>query len=270
VNDIEPTRDSFRELIEAHSLGTLDPEERQALEAHLATGCAECAKAFEEARWLVSQLAYLAPEAEPSAMLRGQLLKTVRAEAAGSARVPSKSSIPFWMWGAVAAALLFAFYGAYEAHSLRERVREMQTALATQTQIGQEVSRQLALARREALILSDPNSVKIAMVTGNKEVPQLQAAWSASLGLVVYGQKLPLPPGNRTLQLWLIPKTADAKPTPSLTLRPDTEGRFELFVQTPPDSAEATKALAITEEPEGGSSQPTTTPIWVGAVKVGS
>jgi anti-sigma-K factor RskA len=27
-----------------------------------------------------------------------------------------------------------------------------------------------------------------------------------------------------------------------------------------------TKALAITEEPEGGSPQPTTTPRWVGGV----
>ena len=34
----------------------------------------------------------------------------------------------------------------------------------------------------------------------------------------------------------------------------------------PPGHIRATKALAITEEPEGGSPQPTTPPIWVGAV----
>jgi anti-sigma-K factor RskA len=270
VNNTESTRDSFRELIEAHALGALDPEERRALDAHLATGCTECTRAFEEARWLVSQLAYTAPEAEPSAMLRGRLLKTVQAEGAASARVASQSSIAFWAWGALAASLVFALYNAYEARSLQERVRETQAALASQTQIQQEVSRQLAAARLEALILSDPNSVKFAMAASNKEVPQLQAAWNPSLGLVVTGQKLPVPPRNRTLQLWLIPKATGAKPLPSLTLRPDAEGRFDLIVENTPDSAQATMALAITEEPEGGSSQPTTTPIWVGAVKVGS
>jgi hypothetical protein len=51
-----------------------------------------------------------------------------------------------------------------------------------------------------------------------------------------------------------------------LTVRPDADGKFELLVANPPDSSGGTRALAITEEPEGGSPQPTTTPIWVGAV----
>jgi hypothetical protein len=270
VNNADSTRDLFRELIEAHALGALDPEERRALDAHLATGCAECARALEEARWLVSQLAYTAPEAEPSAMVRARLLKTVRAEGAAPVRIASKSSIPVWMWGAVAATLVFALYSGYEARLLQEHVRETQAALATQTQIQREALQQLAIARREALIFSDPNTVRVLMAATNKEAPQLQAAWNPSLGLVVTGQKLPAPPRNRTLQLWLIPKAVGAKPLPSLTLRPDAEGKFDLVVENPPDSARATMALAITEEPEGGSSQPTTTPIWVGAVKVGS
>jgi anti-sigma factor RsiW len=59
----------FREIFEAYALGALDAAERISLEAHLATGCKDCAKSVEEARWLVSQLAYLAPEAAPSDML---------------------------------------------------------------------------------------------------------------------------------------------------------------------------------------------------------
>jgi anti-sigma-K factor RskA len=77
---------------------------------------------------------------------------------------------------------------------------------------------------------------------------------------------LPVPNGNRTLQLWLIPKTPGAKPVPSLTLRPDANGKFNLLVADPPDAMTTTKALAITEEPDGGSPQPTSTPIWVGAI----
>lgn len=272
MNSTEQFRDPFRELIEAYALGSLDPEERAAVAAHLASGCVECNQALSESRWLVSQLAYLAPDAAPSDMLRGRLMQTVRAEAAAhnarssSSPAPRKSAIPLWMWGAVAAALLFAFYNFYEARSLRIRIREIHDTLTAQIQLQQESVQQLALARREAVILTDPASMKIAMPAGSRDLPGLQATWHSTLGIVVSGQKLPVPAGKRTLQLWLIPKAPGAKPVPSLTLRPDADGKFDLLVANPPDSQSGTKALAITEEPDGGSPQPTTTPIWVGAV----
>jgi anti-sigma-K factor RskA len=264
--------DQFRELIEAYALGSLDLEERAAVAAHLAGGCVECNQALSESRWLVSQLAYLAPDATPSGMLRGRLMQTVRTDAAAhksqssSSPAGRKTSIPLWMWGAVAAALLFAFYNAYEAHSLQTRIHEIQNSLTAQIKLQRDSAQKLALARREAIILTDPASVKIAMPAGNKDLPALQATWNSTLGIVVSGQKLPVPSGKRTLQLWLIPKAAGAKPLPSLTLRPDADGKFDLLVANPPDSQSGTKALAITEEPDGGSPQPTTTPIWVGAV----
>jgi anti-sigma-K factor RskA len=266
VSNTDQIRDPFRELIEAYALGALDPEDRAAVAAHLATGCGECSKALGESQWLVSQLAYLAPEATPSEMLRGRLLKTVREEAAAAKTSTSKSSIPLWIWGAVAATLIFAFYNAYEARVTANKVKEMRATLEQQIQLQQESSRQLALAQREALILTDPKSMWIKMPAGDKNLPVLQATWHQQLGIVVSGWNLPAPSHNRTLQLWLIPKTPGAKPVPSMTLRPDWSGKFDLLVASPPDSPGATKWLAITEEPEGGSPQPTTTPIWVGAV----
>ena len=269
MSNADQFRDPFRELIEAYALGALDPEDRVAVAAHLATGCAECNKALGESQWLVSQLAYLAPEADPSDMLRGRLLKTVRAEAAAarvSSSAPAKSEIPFWMWGAVAAALLFAFYNAYEARQLQEKVRVTELALTEQTRRQQQVAQELALAHREALILTDPKSMWIKMPASDKTLPVLQATWHQKLGIVVSGWNLPAPSSNRTLQLWLIPNSPGAKPVPSLTLRPDWSGKFDLLVASPPDSPSGTKWLAITEEPEGGSPQPTTTPIWVGTV----
>jgi len=272
VNGSDQVRDNFRELIEAYALGALDSEERAAVAAHLATGCAECTAALGEAQWLVSQLAYLAPEAVPSDMLRGRLMQTARAESATakaqarSDSIASKSAIPVWMWGAVAAALLFALYNAHEARVTKDVIERMRASLEEQIQLQNESAKQLAIARREALILTDPKSIRIAMPAANKDLPVLRASWNPELGLVVTGQKVPEPSGNRTLQLWLIPKAPGAKPEPSLTLRPDADGKFELLVANPPDSTSRTKALAITEEPDGGSPQPTTTPIWVGAV----
>ncbi len=97
-------------------------------------------------------------------------------------------------------------------------------------------------------------------------MPQLEARWHSQLGIVVTGQKVPVPSGNRVLQLWLIPKAAGAKPMPSLTLRPDADGKVVLMVSNPPEIMANTKALAITEEPAGGSPQPTSAPQWVGGV----
>jgi anti-sigma-K factor RskA len=258
--------DQFRELIEAYALGALDPQDRASLEAHLASGCAECSKALDEARWIVSQLAYLAPEAKPSDMLRGRLLQTVRAEARATKSAKPSSAIPVWMWGAVAALLLFTFYQAWEFSQVRITIgkikQETQDGIAKQ----QELQKQLEVAQREAIILTDPRSVKIPLGTTNKEMPKLEAVWHAKLGIVVSGLNVPAPSGTRTLQLWLIPKAKGGKPIPSLALRPDADGKFVLLVANPPDAMDATAALAITEEPAGGSQAPTTKPIWVGAI----
>jgi len=267
VSKEETIRDPFLELIEAYALGSLDAEERASLEAHLAAGCPDCAKALGEARWLVSQLAYLAPEAQPSRTLRARLLGTVRAERKGNLRSPASSAaIPFWMWAAAAAVFLFALYNFFQARGLRRSIRETQIALEQQVVLQKKSAQELALARREALILTDPRSLRITMPAGKSGLPDLHATWNAGLGLVISGETLAPPAGNRTLQLWLIPKAAGAKPIPSLAVRPDSEGKFHLLVENPPDAQGDTKALAITDEPAGGSLAPTTPPIWVGAV----
>jgi anti-sigma-K factor RskA len=257
----------FRELFEAYARGALDPEECAALEAHLATGCKDCARAVEEARWLVSQLAYPAPEAALSDTLKGRLMQTVRAEAqAAKPSAPRKRSIPTWMWVGVAALFLITIYSAWNAEQLRTEVRDINERAAALQQRRRELEAQLEQARRKAVILTDPASVNIALASKDLQTPQLEAKWHSKLGIVLTGQKVPAPPGNRVLQLWLIPKAPGSKSTPSLTVRPDTDGKFVLLVSNPPEAMERTKALAITEEPEGGSPAPTTPPRWVGRV----
>lgn len=258
--------DQFRELIEAYALGALDPQERASLEAHLAAGCADCAKALEEARWLVSQLAYLAPEATPSDVLRGRLLQTVRVEARAARLAKPSSSVPFWMWGAIAALLLFTLYTSTETIQLNKQIAQTNAQANAEIVKRLELEEKLTFAQREAIILTDPRSVKIPMAAGSKDMPKLEAMWHAKLGIVVAGQNVPMPSGNRTLQLWLIPKTPGGKPIPSVMVRPDADGKFMLLVVNPPDNMQSTKALAITEEPPGGSAQPTSRPIWVGAI----
>ena len=258
--------DQFREMYEAYALGALDAAERAAFEAHLASGCANCAKAVEEARWFVSQLAYLAPEAAPSDMLKGRLIKTIRAEAAAAKRpVPAKRAIPVWLWALWAAAAALLIFTAYSNYMMRVSQAKI-AALKQQTSILQkerdEAELELLEAKREATILTDPASVKIH----DPKNPQLEAMWHSEMGIVLMGQRVPMPAGKRVLQLWLIPKAPGSKPMPSITMRPDADGKLVMLVANPPELLAQTKALAITEEPEGGSLQPTSTPTWVGGV----
>ena len=166
------------------------------------------------------------------------------------------------MWGAVAALLLFTLYTSWETVQLNKTIQETNAQAKAEIAKHQELQEKFALARREAIILTDPRSVKIPLDTENKGLPKMKAAWHAKLGIVVSGLNVPSSAGTRTLQLWLIPKTPGGKPIPSLTSRPDAEGKFVLLVASPPATIDATKALAITEEPAGGSQAPTTKPIW--------
>lgn len=274
MSDNVSTGDQFGELLEAYAMGALDAPERAALEAHLSTDCPNCVSALKEARWLVSQLAYAAPEAAPSDMLRGRLMKIVREEAARetedhTARVPvvvAKAAVPFWMWAAVAALLLVAIYTSWNARQLQRQISDVNERATAELHSREKIEEELAVVRREAAILADPASVKIALAGGGPDSGLLQASWHEKLGMVVSGQKVPQPAHGRVLQLWLIPKTPGGKPLPSETLRPDADGNFVLLVSKPPEVMAETKALAITEEPTGGSAQPTTTPKWVGGV----
>lgn len=266
--------DQFRDLIEAYALGALDPEERAAFAAHLATGCQDCAKAVEEARWLVSQLAYAAPEAAPSDMLKGRLLQKVHAETGDSESrggdPPRHNVIPFWMWAAVAALLLFSVYSGWNTYRLDREIREANeraAALRAERQKAEEqLQQQLAIAKREAMIMMDPTSHKISLWGQHAHPETLEAKWHAQLGLCVSGDKVPMPAANHVLQVWFIPKAKDAKPMPSMMVRPDANGRLMFVISNPPEPMDNTKAIAITEEPAGGSPWPTSAPIWTGNV----
>ena len=180
--------------------------------------------------------------------------------------LPAKSAIPFWLWAGVAALLVFSIYSAWNAQRLQTEIREANSRAATLAEERQKVEQQLTAAKLEAKILMDPSSVKIMLPGSDAKGPQLEAKWNSQLGIVVMGDKIPMPAEHHVLQLWFIPKAPGAKPMPSMMSWPDANGKLVMLVSNPPESMDAIKAIAITEEPAGGSPWPTTTPLWVGGV----
>ncbi len=84
-------------------------------------------------------------------------------------------------------------------------------------------------------------------------------------GVLLVAAGLPVPNGNRQYQLWFLRKE-DPKPANGGLFSVEADGRAVLEVDNPALTAGMT-GLAVTEEPQGGSPAPTTTPILSASVE---
>jgi len=279
VDDCKQLGESY----EAYALGALEGEEREAIERHLARGCAACTAGVAQARWVVAQLAALAPDAEPPEELRARILAAAAASAdaragAGSAtgaeprgatsiasargtRRPRPSAVPAWAWAIAAALLLATGYSAWQTRRLDRQLesaaRELRQGQARQAAIESEREHyEMAMQ-----ILSAQDTKALQLTSKKAAMPPVQAYWSPKMGLLVMSAGMPQMPSSMTLQLWMVPKKG--APMSVGIFRPDAAGHVMLVAATGAPITEIA-ALAISEEPAGGSAQPTSPPVWVG------
>lgn len=282
VDDCKQLGESY----EAYALGALEGEEREEIARHLARGCSACTAGVAQARWVVAQLAALAPEAEPPAELRARILAAAPAGAdaragAGSAgstrggdvargatsiasaratrRAPS--AVPAWAWAIAAALLLATVYSAWQTRRLDRQLesaaRELRQTQARQAAIESEREHyEMAMQ-----ILSAQDTKALQLTSKKAAMPPMQAYWSPKMGMLVMSAGMPQMPSNVTLQLWMVPKKG--APMSVGIFRPDAAGHVMMVAATQAPMTEIA-ALAISEEPAGGSLQPTSAPVWVG------
>ena len=185
-----------------------------------------------------------------------------------AAQKPKKTAVPALLWIGIAAMLLVTVYSAWNAKRLSDEIKSTQAEMTAERTKRVALEKELAASKQEAMmraIWTSPESTKIMLMPSGKDMPTLEAKWHSKLGIAVTGYQVPKAPENHVFQLWLIPKDG-SKPMPSVTFWPSPDGSLAKLVTHPVESIPDVKALAITEEPSGGSSQPTSTPIWVGAV----
>jgi len=94
-------------------------------------------------------------------------------------------------------------------------------------------------------------------------MPMVHAYLHPHMGVAITADQMPSLPSARTLQLWFVPKTG--KPLSVAIFHPDASGQIALVAPVNMPMNEIA-ALAVTEEPAGGSPQPTTPIAWMAQV----
>jgi anti-sigma-K factor RskA len=244
----------------AYALGSLDPAERAAFEAHLAV-CDECAAEVRSFRRVTMALASGVAGAAPRAALRPRVL-----DAAGDPRVVSQPSPPAARaaraWLPIAAAAVLALgIGVYAAR-LQVRVAVLEDRLedallqAAAAQTAMADARRVNTELQSAMgVLAAPDLVRIDLA-GQAAAPQAtaRALWSRARGMVFTAANLPPLAAGQVYQVWVVP--AAQPPISAGLLTPDTGGAGQTYFNTPPDIPPPA-AVAVSIEPAGGVPAPT-------------
>jgi len=228
------------ELAAPYALDALTPGERAEFEAHLAT-CATCRADVQAQREVAGLLAHAAPDAAPPRELRERVLR----EARRVRPIGSRRAVLPWLAAAACLILALGLGSAY----LRERAARDRASTA--------------LAARDSLVatLLSPDAATAALAATG-QAPSARLFWSPSQRRVVMAVfHLQPAPAGRTYQLWAI---AQGKPVSLGTFNTAADGRVVSTMALPPGLT--FEVTAVTEEPAGGSPQPTQTPFLVGKV----
>ena len=273
-----PDESSLRDLAAAYALGALSPEETRAFETYLATS-PEARQEVAELRETAALLALSAPNAEPAPALRARVLEAVSAsKLRPQSPAPTAAPAPLrptrrpslFLWAALAAALLAAVGLGLRAARLADELARRSVQLAGRDSTIAEQARTLA-AQGQRLATTDSTlasllspGVQLVQLTANGDPdPQIQLFWDRRRNTaVLHASKLRPVPAGRTYQLWFI---KDGKPVPSVTFDVAPAGEALVPRVTVPSEGQIS-AAAVTEEPAGGSPQPTTPVLLVGTL----
>jgi anti-sigma-K factor RskA len=247
--------DKFADDLALYAMGSLEGEERAALENHLET-CTSCRRELDALRGDMAMLALSAPLATPPPQARQRLMKAIAKEPRHS---PSKEARSWRMLvpslGAAVFAVLALMFWLQNA-SMHREVSNLERTNA-------ELQEGLARAGQIVAMLSDASAAHFTLSAAKAPPqPQGKAIYARDRGSLIFiASNMPTLPPLKTYELWLIP--VSGAPIPSGLFVPDAHGSATVINPPLPAGVEA-KTFAITVEPQQGSTAPTTTPIMVG------
>lgn len=247
-----------RDLLMLYVAEALDPAEREAIRAHLATGCPRCAGALAEAEATLGHLPLGLDPVAPRAETRAALMRRVSAAPRTAPAGRSAAAVRAGAWVRPALAAAAAVLVTIAALTIPGQ-RARQALLGRLDAQDREIVRlreAMQAAAETVRVLRSP-AVRIVALSGTPSQPQATARifWDQSRRTWhFYAADLRQAGPGRTYQLWFI--TPAQEKISAGTFDVDPQGEASLEVAIPP-GLDAVAVAAVTDEPAGGSPQPT-------------
>jgi len=259
------SHDAVRELLALDALDALSTLERRDLDVHLTT-CDECRRELAHMRdglaSIVKSLPARAMAPERQTAMRARLLSHAIDDRTRVTpiRAPSRPSSTRWL---AAAAFLIAAGAITYGVGQRGAVAQLASRIAALRDSASTMQRRLADQQSVLNALTGPGVRVIDASASSARQPYARMFWDQPTNhwtFVAYN--LPAPAPGHTYQLWLV--TRDQKKVSAGTFEPQPNGSA-MVRATYALAHDSLAAIAVTNEPAGGSPQPTTTPFLVGA-----
>jgi anti-sigma-K factor RskA len=257
---------------EEYALGVLQGKERVELEAHLASVCPKCTPGVAKARWLIVQLTLSSTDTQSQAALRGRVMDALK-KSGETARAavpierskpsPQRSIFPLWAWLAAAALALVTGYTIRQMSNQTDQLAQLRKQMRLATMQNQALQNQLDMDHMVAMIMASPDSIPVKLMPKDKYMPVLHAYLHPHMGMAITADQMPSMPSARTLQLWFAAKSG--KFVSVAIFHPDAAGQIALVAPVTLPFKEIA-ALVVTDEPAGGSPQPTTPVAWTAQI----
>jgi len=237
--------DDLRDLYSLYALGILDEPERSQIEAALKSGSPEAKEHLRRAMEYNAMLLGATTEVAPPKRLRKRVL--------GSVGVVERQWGLLGLWGAVTAALVVGV--TYYASQYLETRGELQTALSSAARTNTELVR----ARQILAFLNAADTKVVTFGEKDPKPPSGKVLLNSQRGVLLIAHNLPPAPAGKIYEMWIIPKGA-TRPIPAGLFQTDNGGNGVHLQQT---AVSLDSIIAVTLEPESGSDQPTTTPLFL-------
>ena len=176
---------------------------------------------------------------------------------------PSRAVFPAWAYAAAAALAILTGYTIRQMGSQNAQLADLRKQMKIAMLQNKALQDQLEVGRQVAAVMTSPDSVSLKLMPKDKNMPIVHAYLHPHMGVAITAAQMPPMPPARTLQLWSVPK--DGKPMSVAIFHPDSQGLIAIIAPVNMPTNEIA-ALAVTDEPAGGSPQPTTNSAWIAKV----
>jgi anti-sigma-K factor RskA len=232
-------------MYELYTLGILEDEEREEIEAHLSRGCEACRQSLRDALATNAAVLTAAPAIKPPARLKRRVMASVGVRHTG------------WGWAAALAAACMLVLALWMSVQERRRSAELADARKTILQIDADRDRMM-----QALsFLNQPETQQVGF--GKNKPARGNIFVNPGRGVLLIASNLPPLTHGRIFEMWVIPK--GGAPQPAGLFQSSGSGTAYNMLSGPLTLSSG-DAIAVTVEPEAGSSAPTTTPLFVAPI----